>query len=36
VLHCFGLDHAKLTCRFQGSYFRLTDAGGKVIANWLP
>ncbi|MEM6692026.1 MAG: DUF1501 domain-containing protein, partial [Planctomycetota bacterium] len=31
LLHQFGLDHLKLTYRFQGRDFRLTDVGGKVI-----
>ena len=35
LLHCFGLDHLRLTHRFQGRDFRLTDVGGKVIDQWL-
>ena len=35
MLHCFGMDHEKLTHRFQGRDFRLTDVGGKVIGDWL-
>ncbi|PYV32933.1 MAG: sulfatase, partial [Acidobacteria bacterium] len=31
ILHLLGLDHLKLTFRFQGRDFRLTDVGGKVI-----
>ena len=31
VLHQFGLDHKKLTYRFQGRDFRLTDVAGKVV-----
>jgi len=31
MLHCFGLDHLKLTHRYQGRDFRLTDVGGKVV-----
>ena len=31
LLHLFGLDHLKLTHRFQGRDFRLTDVGGEVI-----
>ena len=31
MLHLFGLDHLKLTHRFQGRDFRLTDVAGKVI-----
>jgi len=35
MLHQFGLDHLKLTHRFQGRDFRLTDVGGKVIGEWI-
>lgn len=35
MLHLFGLDHLKLTHRFQGRDFRLTDVAGKVIERWL-
>lgn len=35
MLHQFGLDHLKLTHRFQGRDFRLTDVGGKVINDWI-
>ena len=31
ALHLLGLDHLKLTYRFQGRDFRLTDIGGKVV-----
>ena len=31
ILHCFGLNHEKLTYRFQGRDFRLTDVFGKVV-----
>ena len=31
ILHCLGLDHEKLTYRFQGRQFRLTDVHGKVV-----
>jgi hypothetical protein len=34
-LHLFGLDHLRLTHRFQGRDFRLTDVGGEVIDRWL-
>jgi hypothetical protein len=30
MLHLLGLDHLKLTYRFQGRDFRLTDVGGEV------
>ncbi|MEX2577775.1 MAG: DUF1501 domain-containing protein [Verrucomicrobiales bacterium] len=35
MLRQFGLDHLKLTYRFQGRDFRLTDVGGKVIDDWI-
>ena len=31
LLHLLGIDHLKLTYRFQGRDFRLTDVHGKVI-----
>ncbi len=31
ILHCFGLDHTKLTYRFQGRDYRLTDVYGEVV-----
>jgi hypothetical protein len=31
ILHLFGLDHLKLTYRFQGRDFRLTDVHGEVV-----
>ncbi len=31
ILHQFGLNHEKLTYRFQGRDFRLTDVAGKVV-----
>jgi hypothetical protein len=31
VLHLMGLDHEKLTFKFQGRRYRLTDVAGKVI-----
>lgn len=35
MLHQFGIDHERLTHRFQGRDFRLTDVGGRVISDWL-
>ena len=35
VLHQLGLDHKRLTFRFQGRDFRLTDVHGKVIQDAL-
>ena len=31
VLHCLGIDHKRLTHRFQGRDFRLTDVHGEVV-----
>ncbi|MEQ1859993.1 MAG: DUF1501 domain-containing protein [Chthoniobacteraceae bacterium] len=31
ILHLFGLDHTRLTYRFQGRDFRLTDVHGHVV-----
>ena len=31
VLHCLGLDHERLTHRFQGRFYRLTDVHGHVV-----
>lgn len=31
VLRCLGIDHTKLTFRYQGRDFRLTDVEGKVV-----
>jgi hypothetical protein len=35
ILHLLGLDHIRLTFRFQGRDFRLTDVGGQVVAKVL-
>jgi uncharacterized protein (DUF1501 family) len=35
LLHLMGLDHLKLTYRFQGRDFRLTDVFGKVVEKML-
>jgi hypothetical protein len=35
ILHLFGMDHLKLTYRFQGRDFRLTDVGGKLVKKML-
>ncbi|GIW82681.1 MAG: sulfatase [Gemmatales bacterium] len=35
ILHLLGLDHEKLTFRFQGRDFRLTDVHGKVVEKLL-
>src|SRR5262249_4364145 len=31
LLHCLGLDHKRLTYRYQGRDFRLTDVFGNVV-----
>lgn len=31
ILHLLGIDHERLTYRFQGRDFRLTDVSGKVV-----
>jgi hypothetical protein len=31
MLYCLGIDHTKLTFKFQGRHFRLTDVHGKVV-----
>jgi hypothetical protein len=31
ILHQLGIDHERLTFKYQGRQFRLTDVHGKVI-----
>jgi hypothetical protein len=31
ILHCLGIEHTRLTYKFQGRYFRLTDVAGNVF-----
>ena len=31
ILHCLGVDHTRLTYKFQGREFRLTDVHGNVL-----
>ena len=31
LLHCLGIDHERLTYRFQGRDYRLTDVAGQVV-----
>src|SRR5436190_3597407 len=31
ILHCLGIDHERLTFRFQGRDYRLTDVHGQVV-----
>ncbi len=35
LLHCLGIDHERLTYRFQGRDFRLTDVEGRVVTEIL-
>ncbi|MBL9113917.1 MAG: DUF1501 domain-containing protein [Verrucomicrobiaceae bacterium] len=35
MLNQFGFDHLRLTHRFQGRDFRLTDVSGRVIKEWI-
>jgi uncharacterized protein (DUF1501 family) len=35
ILHLLGLDHLKLTYRFKGRDFRLTDVAGEVVGRLL-
>ena len=35
ILHCLGIDHTKLTFRFQGRDFRLTDVDGEIVTDIL-
>ena len=35
LLHCLGIDHTRLTYKFQGRHFRLTDVHGKIVTEIL-
>ena len=35
ILHLLGIDHKRLTFRFQGRDFRLTDVYGEVVKKLL-
>jgi hypothetical protein len=35
ALHLLGLDHERLTYRFQGRDFRLTDVSGRLVTKLL-
>ncbi len=35
LLHCLGLDHTRLTFKYQGRHHRLTDVHGKVVKELL-
>ncbi|PWU05937.1 MAG: sulfatase [Terriglobia bacterium] len=35
ILRCLGIDHTRLTYKYQGRHFRLTDVHGTVVKNIL-
>ncbi|TWU00552.1 hypothetical protein Pla108_15040 [Botrimarina colliarenosi] len=35
IMHLLGVDHTRLTYKFQGRDFRLTDVHGRVVHDWL-
>ncbi len=35
ILRCLGVDHKRLTYKFQGRHFRLTDVAGEVVSDLL-
>ena len=35
MLHLLGIDHLKLTFKFQGRHYRLTDIAGNIIPELL-
>ena len=35
MLHLLGVDHEKLTYKFQGRHYRLTDVHGRVVTEIL-
>jgi hypothetical protein len=35
ILHCLGLDHTRLTYRYMGRDFRLTDVRGEIVRKML-
>jgi hypothetical protein len=35
MLHLLGVDHTRLTYKFQGRDFRLTDVHGRVVKSIL-
>lgn len=35
ILHCLGLDHERLTYRYAGRDFRLTDVHGRIVSDLL-
>jgi hypothetical protein len=35
ILHCLGIDHTRLTYKFQGRHYRLTDVHGNAVKELL-
>ena len=35
ILHCLGIDHTRLTFKFQGRDYRLTDVHGRIVKDVL-
>ena len=35
ILHCLGIDHTRLTFKYQGRNHRLTDVHGRVVTDLL-
>jgi hypothetical protein len=35
AMHCLGFDHTRLTYRYMGRDFRLTDVSGNVVKKLL-
>jgi len=35
ILRCLGIDHTRLTFKYQGRHFRLTDVQGNVVTKIL-
>jgi len=35
ILHCLGIDHTRLTFKYQGRHFRLTDVSGEIVKSIL-
>lgn len=35
ILNCLGIDHTRLTFKYQGRYFRLTDVSGEIVSKIL-
>ena len=35
ILRCLGVDHTKLTYKYQGRHFRLTDVHGEIVRDVL-